>query len=187
MEESCFKKPETFLLNIAIIGASGRIGSRIALEALQRGHKVTAVVRDSKKVEEMTDVTVIEKDIFALSNELQSFDVVVSAYGTKPGDEHLHIDANKKLIALAHEAPNTRLIVVGGAGSLFVDDQGTRVLDTLGFPDIYLATAMNQGEALSLYLADQVIDWIFLSPAAEIEPGERSGTYQSGKDHLLVN
>ncbi|AOZ92840.1 NAD(P)-dependent oxidoreductase [Paenibacillus crassostreae] len=174
-------------MNIAVVGASGRIGSRIVGEALSRGHHVTAVVRDSKKVEQFNDIAVIEKDIFEITNELQAFEVVVSAYGTKFGEEHLHIDANNKLIELLHEAPNTRLIVVGGAGSLLVDDQGTRVLDTPGFPDFALPTAKNQGEALTLYLADQVIDWTFLSPAAEIEPGTRSGQYQSGKDHLLVN
>lgn len=178
---------ELFLLNIAVIGASGRIGSRLVREALSRGHEVTAIVRDSKKVENLGQIAVIEKDVFELTNELQAFDVVISAYGTKPGEEHLHIDANKKLIELAHKAPNTRLLVVGGAGSLFVDDQGTRVLETPGFPDIYLPTATNQGKALLLYLEEDGIDWTFISPAAEIEPGERTGKYQSGKDHLLVN
>ncbi|OAB42757.1 NAD(P)-dependent oxidoreductase [Paenibacillus glacialis] len=171
-------------MNIAVIGASGRIGSRIVREALSRGHEVTAIVRDAKKVEGLGNVTVIEKDVFELTNELEGFDVVVSAYGTKPGEEHLHIDANKKLIKLAL---HTRLLVVGGAGSLLVDDQGTRVLETPGFPDIYLPTATNQGEALLLYLADDTIDWTFISPAAEIEPGERTGQYQVGKDHLLAN
>lgn len=174
-------------MNIAVIGASGRIGSRVVREALSRGHEVTAIVRDSNKVKDLGDIAVIEKDVFELTNELQVFDVVVSAYGTKPGEEHLHTDANKKLIDLASKAPNTRLLVVGGAGSLYVDDQGTRVFDTPGFPDIYLPTATNQGKALLLYLADNIIDWTFISPAAEIEPGERTGQYQSGKDHLLVN
>ncbi len=174
-------------MNIAVIGASGRIGSRVVREALSRGHKVTAIVRDAKKVEDLADTAVIEKDVFELTNELQAFDVVVSAYGTKPGEEHLHIAANKKLIELTHKAPNTRLLVVGGAGSLYVDDQGTRVLETPGFPDIYLPTATNQGEALKLYLAEDHLDWTFISPSAEIEPGERTGQYQAGKDHLLAN
>ncbi|OAB43416.1 NAD(P)-dependent oxidoreductase [Paenibacillus antarcticus] len=174
-------------MNIAVIGASGRIGIRIVREASRRGYKATAIVRDSKKVEDLGELVVIEKDVFELTTELESFDVVVSAYGTKPGEEHLHIEANKKLIELALQAPSTRLLVVGGAGSLYVDDQGTRVLDTPGFPDIYLPTATNQSEALKLYLAEEDCDWTFISPPAEIEPGERTGLYQTGKDHLLVN
>jgi uncharacterized protein len=86
-------------------------------------------------------------------------------------------------------APTTRLLVVGGAGSLFVDEaKTTRVMETPDFPAIYLATAQNQGENLRILQETPDIQWAFISPSAFFDPaGVRTGTYRLGKDHLLVN
>ncbi|AZS15083.1 NAD(P)-dependent oxidoreductase [Paenibacillus lutimineralis] len=176
------------MAKIAIVGATGKAGSRIMKEALDRGHEVTAIVRSASKLDNK-DVSVIEKDVFELTAEdVKSFDVVVNAFGAPAGQEHLHVDAGNVLIEAMKGAPNTRLIVVGGAGSLYVDDaKTTRVMDTPGFPDIFFPTASNQGKNLEILQATNSIKWTFMSPSANFAIGRRTGAYQTGKDHLLVN
>lgn len=174
-------------MKIAIVGASGKAGKWIAKEALDRGHEVTAIVRDAAKITD-TNVAVLEKDVFALKAD-EGFDVVVNAFGAPLGQEHLHVEAGNVLIEAMKGAPNTRLLVVGGAGSLFVDEaKTTRVLETLDFPEMFLATAQNQGENLRILQGTDSIQWTFLSPSAFFDAeGTRSGSYVAGKDHLLVN
>jgi len=173
-------------MKIAIVGASGKAGSRIMKEALDRGHEVTAIVRDASKV--AGNVAVIEKDVFDLSvSDLQVFDVVVNAYGAAPGQEHLHVDAGNVLIS-ALKGSNTRLIVVGGAGSLYVDEAKTlKVMDTPDFPAIYFPTASNQGKNLDILKETTNLKWTFISPSALFALGQRTGSYVKGQDHLLVN
>ncbi|MBB3131573.1 hypothetical protein FHS19_006296 [Paenibacillus rhizosphaerae] len=175
-------------MNIGVIGASGKAGQLIVEEALNRGHQVTAIVRDAGRV--TGNVSVLEKDVFDLTSEdVKPFDVVVNAFGAKPGDEHLHVEAGRSLISALKEAPSTRLIVVGGAGSLFVDEAlSTRVMDTPDFPKEYFATASNQGKNLEDLQQSSGIQWTFISPSAFFDPeGARTGSYQAGKDQLLVN
>ncbi|WP_195575638.1 NAD(P)-dependent oxidoreductase [Paenibacillus sp. 1001270B_150601_E10] len=176
-------------MNIAIIGATGKAGSLIMKEALDRGHQVTALVRHAAKVTN-SEVKVVEKDVLTLtSDDLKVFDVVVNAFGAPAGQEEQHVEVGRVLIEALQAAPNTRLIVVGGAGSLFVDEAKTlRVMDTPDFPDAYKATAMNQGKNLADLEATSGIQWTFVSPSAFFDPnGKRTGQYQLGKDNLLVN
>ena len=176
-------------MKIGIIGASGKAGSLILKEALTRGHEVTAIVRDEAKVQ-IQGASVLEKDVFDLKAEdIKVFDVVVNAFGAAPGKEHLHVDAGKILIDAMKGAPQTRLIVVGGAGSLFVDEAKTiRVLDTPEFPKEYFATAFNQSKNLGDLQNATGIQWTFISPSAFFVPqGNRTGGYKLGKDNLLVN
>lgn len=176
-------------MKIAIIGASGKAGSLVLKEALTRGHEVTAIVRDEAKVQ-IQGASVLEKDVFDLKAEdIKEFDVVVNAFGAAPGKEHLHVDAGKILIDAMKGAPQTRLIVVGGAGSLFVDEAKTiRVLDTPEFPKEYFATAFNQSKNLGDLQNATGIQWTFISPSAFFDPqGNRTGGYKLGKDNLLVN
>ncbi|MGN4864799.1 NAD(P)-dependent oxidoreductase [Bacillus cereus] len=175
-------------MKIGIIGATGKAGSRILKEALDRGHEVTAIVRNAAKITE-ENVKVLEKDVFSLtSNDLQAFDVVVNAFGAPTGQEHLHVDAGNVLIEAMKGAPNTKLLVVGGAGSLFVDEEKTtRVFETPGFPGEYLATAQNQGKNLEILQQTNDITWTFISPSALFALGKRTGSYTAGKDNLLVN
>lgn len=176
------------MAKIGIVGATGKAGSRIMKEALDRGHEVTAIVRDASKLENKT-VPVLEKDVFDLKAEdLQGFDIVVNAFGAPGGQEHQHVDAGNVLIEAMKGAPNTRLIVVGGAGSLYVDEaKTTRVMDTPGFPAIFLPTASNQGKNLEILQATDSIKWTFISPSANFALGRRTGSYQTGKDNLLMN
>ena len=176
-------------MKIGIIGASGKAGSLILKEALTRGHDVTAIVRDQAKVQ-IQGASVLEKDVFDLKAEdIKGFDVVVNAFGAAPGKEHLHVEAGKILIEAMKGAPQTKLIVVGGAGSLFVDEAKTiRVLDTPEFPKEYYATAFNQSKNLGDLQNATGIQWTFISPSAFFDPqGNRTGGYKLGKDNILVN
>ncbi|TKH04690.1 NAD(P)-dependent oxidoreductase [Peribacillus simplex] len=176
-------------MKIGIIGASGKAGSLILKEALTRGHEVTAIVRDEAKFQ-IQGASVLEKDVFDLKAEdIKEFDVVVNAFGAAPGKEHLHVDAGKILIDAMKGVPQTRLIVVGGAGSLFVDEAKTvRVLDTPEFPKEYFETAFNQSKNLGDLQNATGIQWTFISPSAFFDPqGNRTGGYILGKDNLLVN
>ncbi|KTD87885.1 NAD(P)-dependent oxidoreductase [Paenibacillus etheri] len=175
-------------MQIAVVGASGKAGSRITQEALDRGHEVTAIVRDASKVANRK-AKVIEKDVFALTAEdLKGFDVVVNAFGAPFGQEHLHVDAGNMLIEALKDASNTRLIVVGGAGSLYVDEAKTlKVIDTPDFPDFIKPTATNQGKNLEILQGTDSLSWTFVSPSANFAIGTRTGSYVKGKDNLLVN
>ena len=175
-------------VKIGVIGATGKAGSRIAREAADRGHDVTAIVRDGSRVRDER-LKVLEKNLFDLTAEdLAPFDAVVNAFGAPPGQEHLHVEAGNVLIRALKGAPRTRLIVVGGAGSLYVDDaMTTRLLDTPDFPPAYLETARCQAENLRILRETEGIAWTFVSPSAHFELGARTGKYRTGKDRLLFN
>ncbi|MEY9972203.1 putative NADH-flavin reductase [Lysinibacillus sp. RC46] len=173
-------------MKIAVIGATGKAGQKIVEEALQRGHDVTAIVRSASKI--TANIPVIEKAVFELAQEdVKGFDVVVNAFGAPFGQEELHVKAGRHLIDIFTDI-DTKLFVVGGAGSLFVDPEKTvRVMDTPDFPEMFYATAKNQGENLH-DLQRSTITWTFLSPSAFFDPeGPRTGSYTAGEDHLLVN
>ncbi|MEI4771266.1 NAD(P)-dependent oxidoreductase [Psychrobacillus sp. FJAT-51614] len=176
-------------MKIGVIGATGKAGNLIYKEAVDRGHEVSAIVRNASKIEDK-NTTVLEKDIFDLTGEdMKQFDVVVNAISAPPGQEHLHVEAGKSLINELKNAPETKLVVVGGAGSLFVDDAKTiRLMDTPEFPKEFLPTASNQGKNLEDLKASEAIQWTFVSPAAFFNPeGKRTGAYQKGKDNFIVN
>lgn len=135
-------------MKIGIIGATGKVGNKVLTEAQARGHEVTAIVRNASKLNDQ-DVKVIEKDIFSLTvDDIKDLDVVVNAFGAPLGEEEAHVEAGRALIKLLKEV-DTRVIVVGGAGSLFVDEaHTTRVLETPDFPDMFKPTAKGQGRNL---------------------------------------
>lgn len=175
-------------MKIAIVGASGKAGSLIVKEAVSRGHNVTAIVRNASKLQD-ENTAVIEKDVFDLTaDDVTAFDVVVNAFGAPLGEEQAHVDAGHALIE-ALIGTKTRLLVVGGAGSLFVDENKTvRLIDTPEFPDFVKPTANGQGRNLQELQATTNLSWTFVSPSAVFDAeGKRTGSYQSGKDHLLVN
>jgi uncharacterized protein len=157
-------------------------------EAVSRGHNVTAIVRNASKLQDR-NTAVIEKNVFDLTaDDLTTFDVVINAFGAPLGEEQAHVDAGHALIE-ALKGTRTRLLVVGGAGSLFVDENKTvKLIDTPEFPDFVKPTAKGQGRNLEELQGTTDLTWTFVSPSAVFDAeGERTGSYQSGKDHLLVN
>lgn len=177
-------------MKIGIIGATGKAGSVIMKEAKSRGHEVTAIVRNSQKLPEEEDAAVLEKDIFDLdANDLKQFDAVVNAFGVPPEKAEQHVEAGRSLINALKEAKDTRLLVVGGAGSLFVDEaRTTRLNETPEFPEAFKAIALNQSQNLADLEQAEGVQWTFLSPAAFFDPeGKRTGRYQIGEDAFLVN
>ncbi|KFL43059.1 NADH-flavin reductase [Lysinibacillus sp. BF-4] len=174
-------------MNIAIIGATGHSGQKILAEAIERGHIVTAIVRDETKLEQ--DVKVIEKDLFDLTTaDIEPFDVVISTFNAPAGKEEMHVSANQHLISIFEDAPQVRLVVVGGAGSLFMDDsKTTRLSETKDFPAAYLPTATNMCKSLEDYKKSSAT-WTYISPAAMFDlAGERTGHYTLGGDVFHTN
>lgn len=173
-------------MKIGIIGATGKAGQFITKEVIKKGFDVTAIVRNVSKLSQ--EIPAIEKEVFTLTKEdVQAFNVVVNAFGAPIGEEHLHVEAGKHLIDI-FTGIDTKLIVVGGAGSLFVDsEKTTRVVDTPDFPDFVIPTATNQFQNLKDLQASS-IHWTFVSPSAFFDPeGPRTGNYTLGTDFLLVN
>lgn len=170
-------------MKIGIVGATGKAGSLILQEAAHRGHDVTAIVRDASKLQDKS-IPVIEKDIFDLKREdLQSFDVIVNAFGAPLGEEQAHVDVGRVFIQ-ALKGTKTRFIVVGGAGSLFVDESKTvRLMDTPDFPEIVKPTAKGQGRNLQELLQTTDLIWTFVSPSAFFDAqGKKTGAYKVGED-----
>ncbi|MBD9440817.1 NAD(P)-dependent oxidoreductase [Pseudomonas sp. PDM04] len=167
---------------IAIIGATGRAGSQLLEEALRRGHSVTAIARDTSKIGERAGVVSKNVDVLdaqALQAAVTGHDVVISA-------AHFATIPSAAVIEPVKKAGVKRLLVVGGAGSLLLPD-GTRVIDSEGFPEAYKAEASAGAVFLEDLRREQQLDWTFVSPSAEFVEGERSGTFRLGKDDLLVS
>lgn len=178
-------------MKVAVIGATGRAGSLIAKEAKDRGHKVTAIVRNAEKMADK-DIRVVEKAFFTLTSEdIKKYEVIVNAFGTGMEQEEAvkHVQFGKILIEALKEAPDTRLIVVGGAGSLYLNEDKTlRVMDTPDLPTFFQPTAINQAKNLDDLEQAADINWTFVSPALDFDAkGKRTGTYQTGTDQVIVN
>ncbi|HET9111644.1 MAG TPA: NAD(P)-dependent oxidoreductase [Ktedonobacterales bacterium] len=178
-------------MKIVLFGASGRIGQRIAREALDRGHEVTAVVRDPSRMplthERLTTVKGDARVADDVAHVAAGHDIVASAIGPSP-DQPLEApsEAARALIAGTRRAGVLRLIVVGGGGSLEAPS-GQAVLDTPEFPAAWRPGALAQRDALEVYRAEAALDWTYLSPPMFIEPGERTGHYRAGGEQLVVD
>jgi uncharacterized protein len=177
-------------MDLALIGASGFIGSALLAEALARGHRVTALVRHPDKLAPHANLNPVRCDVndtAALAAALRGRQAVISAFsGHSEGEvEAAYLRGFDSIVAAVRQAGVPRLLVVGGAGSLFAAP-GVQVLDTPGFPDAYRGTAEGARKALDRLRATPDLDWTMLSPSAVIAPGERTGTFRLGGDDLLV-
>lgn len=175
-------------MKIGVIGATGKAGSLIAEEAARRGHQVSAIVRGASKVKD-PQWQVLERDIFSLTPEdLKGFDVVVDAFGTPfgKGVEFQHQTSMMTLIHALEDLPGVRLMVVGGAGSLYSDSEGKHtVLETI--PAEYAAVPANMAKAFEALKASRV-NWTYFSPAGNFDPeGPLTGSYTLGTDYAIVN
>ncbi|RKT08860.1 hypothetical protein BX285_7229 [Streptomyces sp. 1114.5] len=179
-------------MRITVFGATGNVGSRIVTEALARGHEVTAVVRDPAKPHGLpAEVTLTvgdagnPEDVTRISADQ---DAVLTATRPSPGREHELSVTTKGLLA-GIAGTGVRLLAVGGAGSLIVPGaDGATLVETPGFPAEVRPIALACGEQLDLYrAAGEDVDWTYLSPAALLEPGVRTGRFRLGRDELLVD
>ncbi|MES2152254.1 MAG: NAD(P)-dependent oxidoreductase [Pseudomonadota bacterium] len=178
-------------MNIALIGASGFIGTALLNEALARGHTVTALVAHPEKLAGGAGLRVQASDVqdlAALIPQLRGYDAVLSAFsGHAQGDVQAYYLAGVgNIISAARQARVPRLLVVGGAGSLEVAP-GVQALDTPGFPAAYKASAEGARQALALLRAEPALDWTMLSPSAQIAPGQRSGQFRLGSEQMLFD
>jgi putative NADH-flavin reductase len=177
-------------MHIALIGASGFIGSALRKEALARGHHVTALVSHPDKLAAEPNLNVVGVDVLdqgGLAARLKGFDAVLSAFsGHAQSDIYdYYMRGIRSIIAAAKAANVPRLLVVGGAGSLLTAS-GAQSMDEPGFPDAYKATAEGARQALDLLRRESGLNWTMLSPSAVIAPGRRTGQFRLGGDRLLV-
>lgn len=177
-------------MKVAIIGASGNIGSAIRDEALSRGHQVTAVVRHPEKITVKNPaLAVMQGDVLKddVSRMVRGQDAVISAYN--PGWSNPNIapetaQAYTAIIAGVKKAGVKRLLVVGGAGSLEVSP-GVQMIDTMKVPDLIRGAILALREVLYTLRKDNGLDWTFFSPAGTISPGQRTGKFRLGKDQVV--
>ena len=165
---------------IALIGASGKIGSKIAAELLSRGYTVTAIARNPEKIAAQPGLIPSQGDYTQpaiLAWTLQGSDAIISAASFIPGQAEQLIDA-------VRQSGVKRFLMVGGAASLESGD-GKKVIDTLTLPDAWKAPVMEGIRTLDLLRDVQDFDWTFFSPAIQIGPGERTGKFRLGKDQVV--
>ncbi len=164
-------------MKVAILGASGWIGSHLAAEAKMRGHEVVAVVRDPAKVT-LKGVAVQQLDILnpesSLKSVLEGVDAVIASIGGRAAGNHEMVAKTaQRLLNELPQAGVARLLWVGGAGSLEVAP-GVKLVTVPGFPEEYKGEALAQGEALEVFRASNSdVNWTFVSPAAELFPGDK--------------
>ena len=180
--------------NVVLIGASGFVGTAILNELLNRGHKVTAIVRDPAKVTASNpNLKVIQADVTdtdVLIEASKGKDAVISAYNPGWKNPNIYEETLKNyplIVDSVKKAGVERLLIVGGAGTLFYAP-GKMVMDADDIPAKLLPGIKSLGEFyLNTLRKENDIDWIFLSPAANMTPGERTGKFRIGKDDLVVD
>ena len=178
-------------MKIALIGASGFVGSAILNEAVRRGHHVTAIVRDVSKVAphpQVRAMAVDAQDPQALADVLKGHDRVISAYnpGWSAPDIHDQYLKGASAIVEAANAAHSWLLVVGGAGSLEIAP-GVQLVDTPDFPAEWKQGALAARDGLTALRRETTLDWRFVSPPVFLEPGEKRGGYRLGGDQVLFD
>ncbi|HEM3915240.1 TPA: NAD(P)H-binding protein [Streptococcus suis] len=174
-------------MKIAVVAANGKAGSLIVKEAVTRGFEVTAIVRGENKT---VAQQVLQKDVFDLTaDDVIGFDAVVDAVGALTADTvHMVPDAAKHLATILKDS-QTRLLVVGGAASLYVNPERTlTVADVTEFPAEVLPVLNAHKEALEALRQVDDVNWTYVSPAGDFQAdGERTGRYILGGEELVLN
>lgn len=174
-------------MKIAVVCANGKAGKLIVKEAVERGLDVTAVVREENQ---SAAQKVLQKDLFDLTAaDLAGFDVVIDAFGAWTEDTLPQHSTSLQHLCDILSGTDTRLLVVGGAGSLYTNPQHTaQVMDGPDFPDAFKPLAKAQGKALEELRQRKDVRWTFLSPAGDFQAeGERTGKYILGGEELTLN
>ncbi|WP_295935492.1 NAD(P)-dependent oxidoreductase [uncultured Alistipes sp.] len=179
---------------IVLIGASGFVGSAILHETLDRGIRVTAVVRDPARIKiSNPNLRIVQADVSsadAVAGVAKGADAVISAYNPGWSNPDIYRQTLRTYPAILEgvkKAGVKRLLIVGGAGTLFVAP-GLRVVDSGAIPEKIMGGVKSLGEFyLNTLINEKQIDWVFFSPAGAFVPGERTGRYRLGKDDLIVD
>lgn len=180
--------------SVVLIGASGFVGTAILNELLSRGHKVTAVVRNPKKINVTNSNLEIVKTDVSDTNVMVEIckgkDAIISAYNPGWANPDIYEETLRNyplILEAAKRSGAKRLLCVGGAGTLFCAP-GLRVVDSGAIPDAIMGGVKSLGEFyLNTLMNEKAIDWIFFSPAGTLEPGKRTGKFRLGKDDLIVD
>jgi uncharacterized protein len=180
-------------MKIALVGASGFVGSHVLQEALNRGHKVTGIIRHPEEIKVESKNLIVKKgDVLApnqVSNLFKGHDAVVSAYNAGWKNPNIYSEYLKGAQSIQQEVKKAgvkRLLVVGGAGSLEVA-QGKQLVDTPEFPEEWKQGALAARDYLNIIRKEKDLDWTFLSPAVMVVPGERTGKYNLGTNEAIKN
>jgi len=169
------------LMKVALIGATGNAGSRVLNELLERGHTVTAIVRRPERVPSHARVTAVATDGSedSLAKAIAGHDAVVSSVR--------FVDLAPEVLVAAVKASGVkRYVVVGGAGSLLHPD-GVEEARRPEFPEPFRPNSLRGGDLLNMLRATPELEWTFISPSRMFRPGERTGSFRYGKDHMLMN
>lgn len=175
-------------MKIAVVAANGRVAQKVIKEALDRGFEVRAFGRDDENKTAAKDY--VKRDIMEMTREdLAGFDAVVDGFGAWKDEElHMHVKTSQHLCDIL-SGSNTRLLIVGGAGSLYVNPEHTAVVcDGADFPATFLPLAKAQGEELAELRKRDDVKWTFVSPAGDFQAdGERTGEYILAGEELTLN
>lgn len=179
-------------MKVVVIGATGFVGRRVVDEALSRGLQVTAIARQNKDLPEHANLTVALGDVADgrwLVQQLTGHDVVISTYNPGWAEEDLYQKTAKgaqQILAAVKQSAVKRLLYVGGAGSLEVAP-GVELVDTPQFPENIRPGAKAVRDLRNALKTETQLDWTYLSPAALLEPGKRTGQFRLGTTQLLMN
>ncbi len=180
-------------MKVALIGATGFVGSHILEELLLRNYEVTAIARHVDKIKDKPNVVAIQLDINEegrLASVLKGNEIVISAYNagwTNPNVYDDYLQGSRHILQAVKDAGIKRFLVIGGAGSLLNTD-GIRLVDEKNFPKKIKAGALAAADFYEVVLREDDLDWTFFSPAIQMNPessGIRTGKYRTGTDHAV--
>lgn len=179
-------------MKVALIGATGFVGSHILEELLHRDYDVTALARDTEKITAKDNkpktIAIDVTDTDKLAEALKGNDIVVSAFNAGWSNPNLYDDfmkGSKAIQEAVKKAGVKRYIVIGGGGSLYID--GKQIVDSPDFPPQFKAGATAARDYLNLLKKETDLDWTFYSPALDMFPGERTGKYRIGTESPVFN
>ncbi|MBL4677749.1 MAG: NAD(P)-dependent oxidoreductase [Mucilaginibacter sp.] len=178
-------------MKVAIIGATGFVGPELVKEGVLRGYEITAIARNTDKVEKQAGVTAVAADVYdvdALASVLSGHDAVINSFNagwTNPNLYNDFLKGSRNIQEAVKKAGVKRYITIGGAGSLFIDEK--QLVDSPEFPKEYYPGASAARDYLAELRNEQDLDWTFLSPAINLHPGQRTAEFRLGTENPVFD